>query len=130
MKLAKLTRGFILGLCAAMLLSTAAFAEAGGEAGKENVSSQEAIAVDAVLLKPDADREISPVAGQGEPGVVPAQKPVIDSEILERQKEIDDKVFKTHAADIREKEFMVTHTACMDGYVEVGISPYSEENST
>lgn len=45
------------------------------------------------------------------------------------QAEIDQYVFVDQAEEIKAKEFMVTNTVAIDGYVEVGILPYSEDNA-
>lgn len=49
-------------------------------------------------------------------------------EVLDRQREIDDALFKIHESEIVNQGIRVTHTAPMEGYVEVGIIPYNSEN--
>jgi len=53
----------------------------------------------------------------------------VSEEILEKQKEVDKYLFEDNLQKIREKGFTVTHTAPMSDYVEIGITPYSEENA-
>lgn len=67
--------------------------------------------------------------GSGQSAVVEAQQTVIEKELLEKQKEIDLYVFEQHAKEIADKGFMVTHTAPIDNYVEIGITPYNEANA-
>ena len=50
-------------------------------------------------------------------------------EITQKQQEVDKYVFETNAKEIADKGFTVTHTAPMDSHVEIGITPYSEENA-
>ncbi len=53
----------------------------------------------------------------------------IDSELLDKQSEIDRYVFEEHRDEIEQKGITVTHTGPMDNYVEIGITPYTEENA-
>lgn len=53
----------------------------------------------------------------------------IKEEIFQKQREIDKYLFEDHAEAILKKGFSVTHTGPFDGYVEIGITPYSEENA-
>lgn len=65
-------------------------------------------------------------------GVSPAssgQQTSIDSELLKKQQEIDSYLFEQHKDDISQRSFSVTHTGVVDNYVEIGITPYSEENA-
>ena len=50
-------------------------------------------------------------------------------ELLELQSKIDQYVFVDHVQEITQAGFKVTNTGPMGEYVEVGISPYSEENA-
>lgn len=54
----------------------------------------------------------------------------IENRIIQKQQEIDKYVFEEHNAEIAAKGFTVTHTSPMDGYVEIGITPFSEENAS
>jgi hypothetical protein len=60
---------------------------------------------------------------------VQAQQTSSESELLQKQQEIDKYVFEQHKEDIAKKGFTVTQTGPIDGYVEIGITPYSEENA-
>lgn len=52
-----------------------------------------------------------------------------DSTLFEKQSQIDQHLFIDHIKDIEKKNFKVIYTGVAHGYVEVGISPYSEENA-
>lgn len=53
----------------------------------------------------------------------------VDDALLLKQREIDQYVFEQHRQEIEQKGFTVTHTGPMNDYVEVGITPYYEENA-
>lgn len=48
--------------------------------------------------------------------------------LLKRQDEINSLVFNDHARDIEKKGFQIIYTGVADGYVEVGINPFSQDN--
>lgn len=56
-------------------------------------------------------------------------KEIEGNELLELQWQIDRYVFYENAGKIAEAGFTVTHTAPVDGVVEIGILPFSEENA-
>jgi len=56
-------------------------------------------------------------------------QPPENSAVFQKQSEINQYVFEQHKQEIGAKGFTVTHTGPMDAYVEVGITPYSEENA-
>lgn len=103
----KLAKTFAVSVCAALLMTGSAFAAEGGVVpgsmgGGTNSSSGAA-----------ADLTIQPA--------------VIDDGTLKLQREIDEYLFVTHQKEMEKLEFKVTHTAPMDGVVEIGITPYEEE---
>lgn len=49
-------------------------------------------------------------------------------DMIEKQKEVDDYVFVEHQEELAEKGITVTHTAPLENTVEIGITPYTEEN--
>ncbi len=112
----KLLKIIIVGLCIALLLPGTALAateveiqieEDKGELINEQPENLER------LKAPDtpvSDREI-------------------DEEILQKHKEIDKYIFEDHAQELSEKDFIVTRTGPLEDYVEIGISPYSEESA-
>jgi hypothetical protein len=62
-------------------------------------------------------------------GVALADNGISTQDIQGKQSEIDKYLFEDHADDIAALGFAVTHTAPMDAYVEIGITPYTEENA-
>ncbi|ABR47692.1 copper amine oxidase domain protein [Alkaliphilus metalliredigens QYMF] len=54
----------------------------------------------------------------------------LNENILQKQREIDKYLFKDHVEEMNKKDFKVTHTGPYDDYVEIGITPYNEENAT
>ncbi len=60
---------------------------------------------------------------------VAAQDTVTDSDLAELQKEIDQYVFTDHFDEFQKLGFTVTYTGPVDNYVEIGITPYSDENA-
>nr|WP_300093804.1 hypothetical protein [Sedimentibacter sp.] len=53
---------------------------------------------------------------------------VIDEALYEKQAAFDKILFEEKLKEIEEKGITVTHTYPADGYVEVGITPFNEEN--
>ncbi len=49
--------------------------------------------------------------------------------LLQKQNEIDRHVFEKNAKDFADKGITVTNTGVMGDYVEIGITPYNEENA-
>ncbi len=97
----KFVKAFTLGMCISVFSAGAAFAASPEE-----------------------------LQGQGQSSVAfenyaPSDVP---SDLLAKQAEIDKYVFDTHASEIVEKGIFVTYTSPADGYVEMGITPYTEEN--
>lgn len=54
---------------------------------------------------------------------------IAGDDILELQWEIDQHLFLTHAEDIANAGFTVTHTSPKEDYVEIGITPFNEVNA-
>ena len=53
-----------------------------------------------------------------------------DEALYEAQAEIDKLLFEqSYAKDLEEKGISITHTATVDDYVEVGITPYTPDNA-
>lgn len=52
-----------------------------------------------------------------------------DNAMIDKQAEIDKYVFEEHADEIEKKGFIVIHTGPFDNYVEIGISPFTQENA-
>lgn len=49
--------------------------------------------------------------------------------LYEKQSEVDQAVFTDHAKEIADKGITINYTGVMDSYVEVGIYPYTDDNS-
>lgn len=52
-----------------------------------------------------------------------------DHALFEKQREMDQYLFVDHVKEIEKKGFKVIYTGVADSYVEVGITPYSDENA-
>ena len=52
-----------------------------------------------------------------------------DNTMIQKQKEVDEYLFEEHTKEIEDKGFTVTHTAPLEDYVEIGITPYNKENA-
>jgi len=50
-------------------------------------------------------------------------------ELYALQKDIDQYLLVDHVKEIEDKGFMINYTSPMDSYVEIGISPFSDENA-
>lgn len=68
-------------------------------------------------------------SGGGSSPAVSAPDAATQSEPFQKQKEIDEYIFEQHRDEIAQKGFTVTNTGVVNGYVEIGISPYSEDNA-
>src|SRR5690606_8705030 len=55
------------------------------------------------------------------------QTAVVDEGTLKLQRQVDEYLFVSHNSEMEKQEFKVTHTAPVDGVVEIGITPYEEE---
>ena len=53
----------------------------------------------------------------------------VDEKILAKQQEVDTYLFEEHKDEIASKGIYVNYTAPSDGFIEIGISPYSQENA-
>ena len=52
-----------------------------------------------------------------------------DNPLTKKQQEIDKYLFEEHKEELAQLGILVTHTAAMGDFVEIGITPYSEENA-
>lgn len=57
------------------------------------------------------------------------EETTVDEKMVEKQSEVDKKVFEEYQDELVDKEITITHTAPLEGYVEVGISPYNQKNA-
>lgn len=93
----KMVKALLLGACFSLFFTGAAYASGGGTSGN---------------------------TGKSTPAFQGATED--NEELLERQNQIDQFIFKDHANKIEEMGFVVTHTGVVGDAVEVGISPYEE----
>lgn len=96
----KLLKSILLGLCMSALSTGIAFASSG---------------------------EGSAAASAGQ--VTGAATDAATNALFEKQREIDQYVFKDHVQDIEEKGFAITYTGITDTNVEIGITPFDDSNA-
>jgi len=96
---AKLMKAIMLGVCVSAFSSNIAFA-------------QMTTAVESTALAVTSDEQIT-----------------LDQALVEKQSEIDQYIFTDHAKEIEEKGIFVSYTAVTEDAVEVGISPFTDENA-
>lgn len=143
----KIVKGFVMGLGLAMALSTAAFAEkVPDEELKIQITSigeaTEALPPDApvssngqtILPEPGSDAAVSGLAGAGTNGSSGSIEPAmaadaVKKEMYDKQLEADRYLFADHAEEMAAKGITVTHTSATNEYVEIGITPFNEENA-
>lgn len=139
----RLVKGFVLGLSMAVIFSTAAFAESAEKDVKIQIEQVGGGSV--AVTEPDApvSSDIQPAepagggtngssgesvgsVGSAEPAV--AVDPVSEA-MYQKQSEIDKYLFEEHKDEIDAKGFTVTNTSAANEYVEIGITPFNEENA-
>jgi len=54
---------------------------------------------------------------------------VVDEQSLIKQQEVDKFLFEDHKDELESKGITIAHTVPLKGYVEIGITPYSEDNA-
>jgi len=84
----------------------------------------------AVFANSEKDKSIS-TDRSGEIVDLPPEVEIldVDEEIIKLQREIDQYLFEEHREEIRSKGFIVTHTVPLEDCVEIGITPYNDENA-
>lgn len=119
----KLMQTCVLSLSVLVLSSGYALADSGGgqPAAPLPVKEPQPVAQDRPVSQPAPDQPVS------DKGTMP--QPPENSAVYQKQREIDQYVFEQHKQEIEAKGFTVTHTGPMDAYVEVGITPYTQENA-
>ncbi|MDF2512737.1 MAG: hypothetical protein K0S04_2603 [Herbinix sp.] len=50
-------------------------------------------------------------------------------ELMEKQRQIDQYLFEDHAKDLEAKDIFVNYTGIVEDYIEIGISPFNDENA-
>jgi uncharacterized protein YdaT len=143
----KMAKGFIMGLGLAVALSTAAFAE---KVPEEEMRIQiTSIGEEAEALPPDAplsddgqvipkeprnDAAVSGLAGAGSDGSPVSIEPSaaasnVNKQMYDKQLEADRYLFADHTDELAAKGITVTHTSVTNGYIEIGIIPFNDENA-
>jgi len=125
----KFTKTLALGICFTALSANIALANGGG-IEPASLPGQEPIN----MIKVDSSQQVDIIkaptdAPDAAVSYLVDESSVISDEMLQKQSEIDKYLFEDHIEKINEKGFMVTHTGPVDDYVEIGITPYNEENA-
>ncbi|NLZ91929.1 MAG: copper amine oxidase N-terminal domain-containing protein, partial [Clostridiales bacterium] len=116
----KLFRVFIAITCLALLSSGAALA---ADVGRDTPAYQEK-----QLMDMDPDTPVSNLTPEDRAVNTDwRQLGYPSEELYQKHREIDKYVFEDHADEIRLQGFGVTHTGPRNGFIEIGITPYSEE---
>lgn len=122
----KWTKAFILGIGMTLLSSVSAFADVRDDG--QAYTMEQVLPTEKNVVDPVPAKDGSVVNPNDSVSYDIPEFRGISEEILKRQQEIDIYLFKEHAEEIRQAGFMVTHTAPTESYVEIGITPYTDEN--
>lgn len=68
-------------------------------------------------------------SGEGSSPAYEGKTSVVDTNLLEMQREMDQYLFVDNVKEIDKLGFTVVYTGVADEYVEVGITPYTDENA-
>jgi len=110
----KLVKSFIFGLSLSVIISSAAFAQPENERELK-------IQIEQVGGGTDAITDIAPDT--------PVSSGPVSEAMYLRQSEIDRILFEDYRDEIAKKGFTVTGTSATNEYIEIGITPFSEENA-
>lgn len=117
----KIAGALILGTCVTILSTGTAFASTGE--GRLPMEPRE-------LIKEEVYTTTIVDSGDTPVSIAVEAAPDYDPKVMEKQSQIDTLLFEEHKGEFEKKGFSITHTAPhFDGYVEVGITPYSQENA-
>lgn len=118
----KLVKSFVLGLSLSVVLSATAYAQSEKDQELKIQIEQVGGGTDAVIgLAPD-----TPAAFDGNTS---SASDLISDAMYQKQSEIDNVLFEDRKDEIAQMGITVTHTSAADEYVEIGITPFSEENA-
>jgi len=67
--------------------------------------------------------------GGSDPTITEQTTDAASNALYEKQREIDQYVFKDHAEEIEEKGFKIIYTGVADSFVEIGITPFDEASA-
>ncbi|HHW68025.1 MAG TPA: hypothetical protein GXX16_10045 [Epulopiscium sp.] len=125
--MSKFIKNIILGLSFTVVFSGAVFAN-----DQSVEPMQKSLPVDTVKMEEAEGDIFIQIMEEDAPDAAVshmAEEPAITEDILNKQKEIDQYLFGDYMKDIEEKGFTVSHTVPTEEYVEIGITPYTEENA-
>lgn len=125
--MSKFIKNIILGLSFTVVFSGAVFAN-----DQSVEPMQKSLPVDTVKMEEAEGDVFIQIMEEDAPDAAVshmAEEPAITEDILNKQKEIDQYLFGDYMKDIEEKGFTVSHTVPTEEYVEIGITPYTEENA-
>jgi len=125
----KFTKTLALGICFTALSANIALANGRG-IDPASLPGQEPINMIKVDSRQQVDIIKAPTdAPDAAVSYLVDEPRMISEELLRKQSEIDQYLFEDHIEEITKKGFNVTHTGPFDAYVEIGITPYNEENA-
>lgn len=88
------------------------------------------IGKDGIKIVEGVEASIMPlVAPDNRANLVNREPVIIDEAMFLRQSEIDKYLFEDYKLEIENKGFTITHTVATTDYVEVGITPFNDENA-
>jgi len=123
----KLVKSFILGLSLSVVFSAAAFAEV--DRDQEAKDQEIKIQIEQVGTGSAEVTGVAPDAPVSSDGNTSSAYNPVDEALYQMQSEIDRLLFGTHKEELARKGITVTHTGAVSEYVEVGITPFSEDHA-
>lgn len=124
----KLGKGLILSLSLTVLFSTATFAEE-AESQEVKIQIEQVAGETKAIPEPAPDSSVSNEVRTAVPvsvEEVPVRDGVSDA-MYKKQIEVDVYLFEKHKDEIAAKGITVTHSVATNEFVEIGITPYSDE---
>ncbi|MTI47642.1 MAG: hypothetical protein FH761_07355 [Firmicutes bacterium] len=112
----KVIKTLILGSCITVLSTGVAFADTGGGDSPSDTGLKQ------LEIKATVGSNITVSSSV-------LNKSSVDEDILKKQREIDKYLFEDHSDEIANQGFKVTYTGPLKNIIEIGISPYTEENA-
>jgi arginine repressor len=74
-------------------------------------------------------QKVALMTGEVTTTAAPDDKAAGEDAMISKQAEVDTNLFEKSAKEIEKKGFKVTHTAPLKDHVEIGITPFNEENA-
>jgi len=125
----KFLKTLALGVCFTALSANIVLANGGGSEPASLPGQEPVNMIKVDLIQPIDRIKLSTDAPDAAVSSLAQEPRMISEEILQKQMEIDKYLFEDHIEEITKKGFNVTHTGPFDAYVEIGITPYNEENA-